>query len=209
MTDWATETEQSLTEAALTLIPEMGFSTAMLERAGKTVGLSLPEVELLLPHGLADLAALISRRHDAVAMETLSGLDPKTLKIRERIAAGVMARHDAAFEDEAVIRRMAGFLALPLNVPLAFRLIWESADKLWRWAGDTATDENHYSKRAILSGVLISTLAARMTGGREASEKELAARIQNVMDFEKWKAGIKPQKALDQFAQALGKLRYR
>jgi ubiquinone biosynthesis protein COQ9 len=209
MSDWASETEGRIVEAALAFAGEMGWSPSMLDRAARRAGLSRPETELLLPHGLADLAALVSRRHDAAALETLSQVDPKALKIRERIATAVTARHDAAFADEPAIRRMVGFLALPHNLPLAMRLIWESADAIWRWAGDTATDENHYSKRAILAGVLITTLAVRLSQGREAAEKELAARIQNVMDFEKWKAGIKPGKALTEFAQALGKLRYR
>ena len=209
MTDWADETEQRLTDASLAFAGEMGFSPAMLDRAARRVGLSRGETQLLLPHGVRDIAALISRRHDDAAFKALEAIDPTTLKIRERIRAGVMARMDAAFEDEQAIHRWTGFLALPTNLPLAMRLVWETADKLWRWAGDTATDENHYSKRAILSGVLISTLVVRLTQGREASEKELAARIQNVMDFEKWKAGIKPAKAMTDFAAALGKLRYR
>ncbi len=209
MNDWADETEQRLLDAALPFAGEMGWSAVTLSRAARRVGLSDGETSLLLPHGVRDLAALLSRRHDAAGMAALSGIDPKTLKIRERIAAGVMARLDAAFENEAALRRWAGFLALPTNLPLALRLVWETADTIWRWAGDTATDENHYSKRAILSGVLISTLAVRLSQGREASEGELAARIQNVMDFEKWKAGIKPAKAMTEFVETLGKLRYR
>ncbi len=35
---------------------------------------------------------------------------------------------------------------------------WRSADLMWRLAGDTATDYNHYTKRLILSGVYGSTL---------------------------------------------------
>lgn len=209
MTDWASDTETRFVEAALDFAGEMGFSTAMLDRASRRVGLSKAETELLLPHGLADLATLVNRHHDAKAFEALAAIDPATLKIRERIHTAVMARHDAAFADEQATHRLVGYLALPFNIPLAFRLLWESADLIWRWAGDTATDENHYSKRAILSGVLISTLVVRLTQGREACERELAARIQNVMDFEKWKANIKPAKAMTEFAQALGRLRYR
>jgi ubiquinone biosynthesis protein COQ9 len=130
------------------------------------------------------------------------------LKMRERIRRGVEARLDAAIADQAATRRWAGFLALPLNLPLALRLTWESADRIWRWAGDTATDENHYSKRAILSGILISTLAIRLNGGSEAASEYLGARIENVMAFEKWKAGVKPADYARMIAEALGRLRY-
>jgi ubiquinone biosynthesis protein COQ9 len=210
MTDWADDAEQRVLDAALGLAGEMGWNGAMLERAGRRAGLSVAETELLMPHGVRDLAALLSRRHDAAAMAALAAVDPASLKIRERISQGVQARLDAAFADDEALRRWAGFLALPSNLPLALWLVWESADGLWRWAGDTATDENHYSKRAILSGILISTLAQRLTRGQAAAAEELAARIDNVMAFEKWKAGKKgPVAYATEMAQALGRLRYR
>jgi ubiquinone biosynthesis protein COQ9 len=130
------------------------------------------------------------------------------LKIRERIRAAVVARLDAAAADQAALRRWVGFLSLPPNLPLALRLVWESADQLWRWAGDTATDENHYSKRAILSGILIGTLVQDLTAGRGAALETLDARIQNVMDFETWKAGVKPSDFARDVAGALARLRF-
>jgi ubiquinone biosynthesis protein COQ9 len=141
-------------------------------------------------------------------MAELSRLDPSTLKIRERIARGVEAKMEATAADGRASRRLAGFLALPPNLPLGTRLLWEAADAIWRWAGDTATDENHYSKRLILSGVLADVIAVRLTSGREAARAQLAARIDNVMAFEKWKAGL-PRLGLGaQLAGALASLRY-
>jgi len=158
------------------------------------------------PHGPADLAALLSRRHDAAALAALP--DPAALKIRERIRVAVLTRVEAAHADAAALRRWAGWLALPVNLPLALRLVWESADRLWRWAGDVATDENHYSKRAILAGILISAISLRMSAGGEATERFVDARIGNVMSFEKWKAGIKPGDLLSSLVVSLGRLRY-
>ena len=206
--DWADQTEQRMLDAAVRLAPDLGWNARLVERAAAACGLSGPEAELLLPNGARYLAALLSRRHDRAALDALAGIDPQTLKIRERISRGVEARLDAAAADEAAVRRWAGFLALPTNLPLALRLVWESADTLWRWAGDAATDENHYSKRAILSGVLVSTLAVRLSAGREAASRQLAARIDNVMAFERWKAGIKPAQLAAEIAGALGRLRY-
>lgn len=207
--DWASETEQKVLDEALRLIPSRGWSRDTVVAAAAAAGLSAAEAELLLPHGARDLAALLSRRHDARAMAALSLQDASKLKIRERIRVGVIARLDAARADEAAVRRCAGFLSLPLNLPLALRLVWESADHIWRWAGDTATDENHYSKRAILSGILITCLAIDMASGREAALAHLDRSIDNVMAFEKWKAGIKPAELARDVAGALGKMRYR
>ena len=205
-TDWAEATEQQVLDAALTITATQGWTWPAVRAAGKAAGLSVPETELLLPHGPADLAALLSRRHDARALAALP--DPASLKIRERIRAAVEARIDAAAQDEAAVRRWSGYLALPLNFTLGLKLLWESADALWRWAGDTATDENHYSKRAILSGILATALAIRLSSGREAAMTFVDARIENVMSFEKWKAGLKPADLMRDVAAALGKMRY-
>ena len=206
--DWAEATEQQILDQALKLAPARGWTWPMVQAAGKACGLSVAETELLVPHGPADLAALLSRRHDAAALERLGGTDPAALKIRERIRAGVEARLDAAAADEGGVRRWAGYLALPTRIPLALKLLWESADGLWRWAGDTATDENHYSKRAILSGILVSGLAIRLAGGKADAMAFVDSRIENVMAYEKWKAGRKGGDLLRDVAAALGKMRY-
>jgi ubiquinone biosynthesis protein COQ9 len=206
LTDWAAQTEQRLVDQALTLAPGQGWTWPMVRACGQAIGLSAPETELLVPHGPADLAALLSRRHDAQALAALP--DPAGLKIRARIRAAVEARLAAAAQDAPAVRRWAGWLALPLHMPLALKLVWESADGLWRWAGDTATDENHYSKRAILAGILISALAIRLQAGEAEAMDFVDARIENVMAFEKWKAGVKTGDLMRDLAAALGKIRY-
>lgn len=205
-TDWAEATEQQVLNAALKITTTQGWTWPAVRAAGKAAGLSAAETELLLPRGPADLAALLSRRHDMMALAALP--DPASLKIRERIRAAALARLDAAAQDEAAVRRWSGYLSLPLNLPLGLKLLWDSADALWRWAGDTATDENHYSKRAILSGILATALAIRLSSGREAAMSFVDARIENVMSFEKWKAGLKPADLMRDIAAALGKMRY-
>jgi ubiquinone biosynthesis protein COQ9 len=208
-TDWAAEAEARVLDQALALSGAMPWSGGLVHRAGAAAGLSRGETDLLLPHGAKDLAALLSRRHDAAAMAALP--EAAGLKIRERIRAGVVARLDAMAADREAARRWLGFLALPTNLALALRLTWESADRIWRWAGDAATDENHYSKRAILSAILIAAQATDMANGREAALTLLDARIDNVMAFEKWKATtkLKPSELAADFAAALGRMRYR
>jgi len=206
--DWAAAMEQQVLDAALKLVPREGWTSLMTRNAGKAVGLSAGDTELLLPQGPADLAALLSRRHDATALAALG--DPEGLKIRERIARGVAARLEAACADEAAVRRLNGWFTLPQHMALGARLAWESADRLWRWAGDTATDENHYSKRMLLAGILSGALALRFSAGAEAAKAFTDARIENVMAFEKWKAttSFRPSEIANRFAEALGRRRY-
>lgn len=207
-TDWAAHAEARLLDAALDLAPDCGWTMRTLRLAAARAGLSEADAGLLLPSGPADLAALLSRRHDAAALAALSDLDPRSLKVRERIARAVQARVEAAAADAPAVRRLLGFLALPHHLALGARLLWDSADVLWRWAGDTATDENHYSKRAILSGVLGPAVAIRMASGREAAETYVQHRINDVMAFETWKSGLPKTDFAAQLAGALGKMRY-
>ena len=206
--DWADETESRLLTATLPHVEALGWSRRALAAGAADIGLSPAEAELLLPEGPRDLAALLARRHDAAALAALAGVDPAGLKIRERIRRAALARLDVATADEAATRRWMGFLALPANAALGMRLLWASADALWLWAGDTATDENHYSKRLRLAEILLSTLALRLTAGQGAAEAQLDGRIAAVMTFEKWKASFRPSEAAHRFAGALGRLRY-
>ena len=208
--DWAAETEQKVLDAALALAPSEGWTPRMATMAGRACGLTPEETGLLLPHGPQDLAALLSRRHDARALTLLAGLDPAAMKVRARIRAAVEARLDAADADGRAVWRWAGFLALPWNAELGLRLAWESADRLWRWAGDTATDENHYSKRALLAGILTGGLAVRLSSGREDALAFVDRRIADVMAFETWKATTKfrPSEIAAKVAAALGQAKY-
>lgn len=207
-TDWAARTEQAVLDAAVVLGGARGWNTGLTRAACEACGLSQGDQELLLPNGPRDLAALLSRRHDSRALAALDGVDSQALKIRERIAQAVSARLEAAADDQEASRRCAAFLALPVNADLGLKLAWESADHLWRWAGDTATDWNHYSKRAILSGILVPALTMRLFDGREAAEAFVAARIENVMAFEKWKAGKDFEAPLRKLTEALSRARY-
>lgn len=200
--------EQAVLDAAIARAPVLGWNARLVRAACEAQGLSLGDEELLLPNGARDLAALLSRRHDDRAMADLAGVEATSLKIRERIARALSARMEAGAEDLEATRKCAAFLALPTNADLGLKLTWETADLLWNWAGDTATDWNHYSKRAILSGILIPALTMRWFDGKEPAEAFVAARIENVMAFEKWKAGKDFDAPLRKVADALSRMRY-
>jgi ubiquinone biosynthesis protein COQ9 len=206
--DWASHAEQRLLDAAIALAPKHGWTAQTVRLSARKACLSEADAKLLLPNGPSDLVALLSRRHDSQAFAALAQIDPRTLKVRERIHRAVQARVEAAAQHEAASRRLMGFLALPHHMALGARLLWESADGIWRWAGDVATDENHYSKRAILSGVLGPAIAIRLASGRAAADDYVFRRINDVMAFEKWKAGLPKTDLGYQIAGALGKLRY-
>ena len=103
-------------------------------------------------------------------------------------------------------------LAMPQNIPLALRISWRSADLMWRIAGDTNTDFNHYTKRMTLGAVYGSTLLAWLDDESEGWMETgafLDRRIDDVMKIEKWKAewrGSSDQRL--SVSRFLGRLRY-
>jgi ubiquinone biosynthesis protein COQ9 len=207
-TAMADDSEARLLDAALVHVEALGWTDHLVVAAARDAGLTAADASLVLPEGPRDLAALLARRHDAAALAALGASDSAAMKVRDRIRAGVLARVEAAMGDERVTRRWMGFLALPPNAALGLRLLWTTADGLWRWAGDTATDENHYTKRLLLAEILLSTLAIRLTAGAAAAEAHLDARIAGVMTFERCKSRFRPAEAAEKIAGFLGRLRY-
>lgn len=208
--DWIRTAEQQLLDQAIRIAPLEGWTARTARLAGRAAGFSDGETELLAPRGPADLAALLSRRHDERALLMLQAVDPSSLKIRERIARAVEARVDAAGDDESAVRRCCGWLALPPNLALGAQLAWESADALWRWAGDVSADENHYSKRALLAAILSGAIAVRLAAGRGPALRFADRRIEEVMRVEslKAKARVDPQALMHRAAATLGRMRY-
>jgi ubiquinone biosynthesis protein COQ9 len=134
------------------------------------------------------------------------------MKVRDRIRALIWYRLETMGPAREAVRTALSTLAMPQNVPLALRIGWRSADLMWRIAGDTATDYNHYSKRLILSGVYGSTLLAWLDDQSEGwadTAAFLDRRLAGVMRFEKWKAAWRGsdlhRPSLTRF---LGRLRY-
>ncbi|MFW2851016.1 COQ9 family protein [Sphingomonas sp. TX0543] len=134
------------------------------------------------------------------------------MKIRERIAALVGARIDAIAPHRESLRRALAILALPQNIVLGTRLGWRAADTIWRAAGDSATDYNHYTKRSILLGVYAATMTVLLdddSEGQVETRAFLARRIEGIMRFEKAKSGfIRRTRHRPSLSRFIGRLRY-
>ena len=149
---------------------------------------------------------------DRAMVQTLPAETLATLKIRERIRSLVQYRLDAVAGQQEALRRALAIMAMPQNAAQALRLGWSSADAMWRQAGDTATDYNHYTKRLTLGALYASTLAVFAhdeSAGFADTKAFLERRIDNVMRFEKLKAQfLRPDAERFSPARLLGRLRY-
>jgi len=181
-------------DAALKHVPFDGFTDKTLTLAAKEAGVEKDALTRLFPQGPLSLVELFSDTADAEMEKSLAAMDLKSMKIRARIAAAVMARINAVREHKEAARLAAAFLTLPPHAALGATLVYRTVDRMWRAAGDTSTDFNFYTKRGILAGVYSSTLMRWFTddsADEKATTDFLAARIENVMQFEKFKAEAK------------------
>lgn len=187
-----------------------GWSDAALVNASMAAGVDPAVARLAFPGGMDMIAAWVA----AVDARMAAAFDREVLAqmpIRERIRALVWFRLEAVTGLEEALRRALAIQAMPQNLARTARLGWSSADTMWRLAGDTATDYNHYTKRAILAGIYAATLVVFVDDTSEAKAETRAfldRRIEGVMKFEKTKAKWLRRGEHFDPVRFLGRLRY-
>ena len=188
------ETRQKLIKAALPHVAFDGWSSQTLDVAVSETGVDPSLARLAFPRGGLDMALSFHRAKDREMVETLRESGLSNMRIRDRIALCVRKRIELVADDREAVRRGATLFALPMHAPEGARAMWETADHIWTLCGDTATDYNWYTKRAILSGVYSSTILYWL-GDDEPDHLRtwdfLDRRIEDVMQFEKLKATVR------------------
>jgi ubiquinone biosynthesis protein COQ9 len=189
-----------------------GWTQKAVDSAAAQLGTDPVKARLAMPKSQAGMIDLYIQEVDRALEAYFTPERLAGMKIREKIRALVWRRLEIMGPAREAVRRALAILAMPQNVPLALRIGWRSADLMWRIAGDTSTDFNHYTKRMTLGAVYGSTLLAWLDDKSEGwmdTGAFLDRRIDDVMKFEKWKAewrGSSEQRlSLSRF---LGRLRY-
>ncbi len=188
-----------------------GWGDKAVESAAAELGID-PAIARLVFEG--NRVAMIDAWFASIDTDMLEQFLPEALasmKVRERIIALVTARLDLANPHREALRRAAAILAFPANAPRGVQLGWRAADAMWRAAGDTATDYNHYTKRAILGSVYAATLAVFLNDESEdlpETRAFLGRRIDGIMQFEKTKAKLVEMKPPFSPSRFIGRLRY-
>lgn len=217
--DMALPDDPTLDELRVAIAPAVadaaifdGWNEAAVRSAAQAEGVDPDLAALAFPDGAMDMIAAWIEAIDAAMIAALPPDRLAAMKIRERIAALVQARLAAIEGREEALRRALAIMAMPHNAARALRLGWRSADVMWRCAGDSATDYNHYTKRAILAGVYGATLAVFVDDQSENKVETYAfldRRIDGVMRFEKAKAQLLGgDREHFNVARFLGRLRY-
>ena len=189
-----------------------GWSDAAVHAAADEAGVDRDVAKLAFKDNAIDM---IDAWIDSIDMELTHRLPAEKLaamKIRDRITALLATRLEIMAPDRESLRRAMAILAMPQNLVRSAKIGWRSADRMWRLAGDTASDFNHYTKRMTLSAVYASTLSVFVNDDSDNfadARAFLDRRIDNVMQFEKVKFQAKQrQEYVPSLSRFIGRLRY-
>jgi ubiquinone biosynthesis protein COQ9 len=203
---------ERLLDAILPHVVFDGWSEAAFRAAAGDCAMALPLARAHCPRGATDLAADYHRQGDRAMTAALARAATDGTRFRDRVTLAVRLRLEGA--DREIVRRGAAHFALPQNAATGAALIWGTADAIWTALGDTSDDINWYSKRATLSAVYSSTVLYWLgdeSEGHQATWDFLDRRIEGVMRFEKFKAGVRDNPVLSKLLagplRALGQVR--
>ena len=189
-----------------------GWTPKAVDAAAAQLAIDPALARLAFPKTKIDMIDAYIAAVDAAMLAEFPPDRIAAMKIRDRIRAQLWFRLETMAPAREALRSALAILAMPQNAPRALKIGWRTADIIWRNAGDTATDYNHYTKRLTLSAVYASTLLTWLDDQSEEfadTSAFLDRRLGNVLSFEKFKAqwtgNDLTRPSLSRF---LGRLRY-
>lgn len=191
MSEATSSPKAALIDRFLLLVPFHGWNDRALAAAVRETGLDEATVRELVPGRARALLGDIWRDFDAQMADRLGQLPLAEMKVREKIKLAVLTRLEVMQMQRDAMARGAERFLFPGEGARGLALVGGTADRIWRAIGDTSTDYNYYTKRAILTGVLLDVLrtwfrdeSADMTRTRAVLDRHIAG----VMSFEKIKS---------------------
>ncbi|HVI05461.1 MAG TPA: COQ9 family protein [Sphingomicrobium sp.] len=188
-----------------------GWSRKAVDSAAAQLGIDPVQARLAIPKAPTDMIGLYIEEVDRALEAYFTNERLAGMKIREKIRALVWRRLEIMGPAREAVRRALAVLAMPHNLPIALKISWQTADRMWRIAGDNSTDFNHYTKRMTLGALYGSTLLIWIDDESEGLAETAAfidRRIDDIMKFEKFKADWRGSSEHLSLSRFLGRLRY-
>lgn len=201
-------TINAILDAILPHVAFDGWSKEAFDAALGDAEVDIDHAAQVLPRGAIDLAILFHQRGDDAMANVMAQADLSDMRYNEKVSHAIWLRIQAA-EDKEIVRRGTSLFSLPHMAPDGAKLIWGTADRIWTALGDTSDDLNWYTKRATLSGVYGSVVLFWLgdtSDDHVATREFIDRRIANVMQFEKFKAGVNNSPTLKPIIGPLGKM---
>jgi len=183
-----------LLEATLPNVLFDGWSLAGLKAGALAIDLPEAQIAVLFPDGGTEAALWLDDWADRQMLDALDAIDLKALKVRERVATAVKARLAVLGPHREAVRRAISLKASPWGAAKAAEIVYRTVDAIWYAAGDTATDFNFYTKRALLAAAYGPTVLYWLNDSSEGSAETFAfldRRLSDVMQIPKLTDGVK------------------
>jgi ubiquinone biosynthesis protein COQ9 len=189
-----------------------GWTRRAVDSAAAQLGVDPVQARLAMPKDQAGMIDCYIREVDRALEAWFTPKRLEGMKIREKIRSLIWRRLEIMEPAREAVRRALAILAMPQDVPRALRIGWRTTDLMWRIAGDTSTDFNHYTKRMTLGAVYASTLLVWLddqSQGWQETAAFLDRRIDDVMKIEKLKAEWRGSSGRGlSLSRFMGRLRY-
>ena len=189
-----------------------GWTVKAVDTAAAQLKIDPAQARLAFPKAKIDMIDAYIAAVDAAMAAQYPPDTIAAMKVRDRIRSQLWFRLETMAPAREALRSALAILAMPQNAPRGLAIGWRTADLIWRNAGDSASDYNHYTKRLTLGAVYGSTLVAWLddhSDGFADTAAFLDRRLGDVMRFEKWKTQWSGENLRrPSLSRFLGRLRY-
>tara|TARA_B100000809_G_C15018308_1_gene487507 strand:+ start:416 stop:1075 length:660 start_codon:yes stop_codon:yes gene_type:complete len=183
---------KTILNRALIDIENSGFNEKMLLNAAKNCKISEGKLGRLFPEGIFELKQYYFSEIDEQMLQKIKTQNYENIRVRDKIFNGVLIRLDLFKKNKTSIKYI--FVSESSNPIKSLKHLWRTSDLIWKSAGDSSTDYNHYTKRLLLSWVYITTLICWFNDkSRNINDTKLFLnrRIDEVLEFGKQSGKIK------------------
>lgn len=174
--------------AALRHVPFDGWTWETVIAAAVEAGHDAGMAQAVFPERLTGVLDAFSAWADDRMMDALAGVDPQSMRTRDRVEIALTRRFEVLQPYKDSVRQAAAYWAMPLRKMRALQVVWRTSDRIWDWAGDTAEDYNRYTKRGLLSAIMAATMLVWLddrSPDMAPTREFLCRRIDNVMQIGK------------------------
>ena len=183
---------KTILNRALIDIENSGFNEKMLLNAAKNCKISEGKLGRLFPEGIFELKQYYFSEIDEQMLQKIKTQNYENIRVRDKIFNGVLIRLKLFKKNKTSIKYI--FVSESSNPIKSLKHLWRTSDLIWKSAGDSSTDYNHYTKRLLLSWVYITTLIYWFNDkSRNINDTKLFLnrRIDEVLEFGKQSGKIK------------------
>ena len=183
---------KTILNRALIDIENSGFNEKMLLNAAKNCKISEGKLGRLFPEGIFELKQYYFSEIDEQMLQKIKTQNYENIRVRDKIFNGVLIRLELFKKNKTSIKYI--FVSESSNPIKSLKHLWRTSDLIWKSAGDSSTDYNHYTKRLLLSWVYITTLICWLNDkSRNINNTKLFLnrRIDEVLEFGKQSGKIK------------------